>query len=249
MASIQLSNVSLDFPIYSLNARSIKKQLVRVSTGGRVTGQEQNRIIVKALDSISLTFSDGDRVGLVGHNGAGKSTLLRLLAGIYVPTTGSLQVEGNVSALLDVMLGIDHESTGYENILLRGLLYGYSKQQIKAMQGEIAEFTGLGDYLAMPVRTYSSGMLLRLAFSVATSIAPDILVVDEIVGAGDADFMEKAKIRMNELVGRTNILVLASHSDEVIKQFCNKVIKLDAGKVVYYGSLEKYYNPQPVSLA
>lgn len=231
-AHIHLDSVSVEFPIYNVNARSIKKEFLRVATGGKVSSDEEHRkVLVKALDNISLEINHGDRIGLVGHNGAGKSTLLRLLSNIYEPTSGHMEIRGKVSSLLDVMLGIEHELTGYENITTRCTLLGLSKAEIKAKMNQIAEFTELGDFLAMPVRTYSAGMKLRLAFSVVTSIDPEILILDEVITAGDAHFMEKAKERMDQLINKANIVVMASHASDVIEKLCNKVITLEAGKI------------------
>lgn len=237
MASISLNEVSVEFPIYHLNARSLKKQLLRLGTGGKLLESAGNTVSVKALDNLNIKIEHGDRVGLIGHNGAGKSTLLRVLSGIYEPTTGHIHVEGKVSPLLDVMFGIDQECTGYENIMMRGILLGLSRKQIQAKMEEIALFTDLGDYLSVPIRTYSAGMKLRLAFSVATSIIPEILILDEVVGAGDAAFLDKAMKRMSTLIDNASIVVLATHSIDIMEKLCNKVILMDAGKVKYYGAV------------
>lgn len=237
MASITLNQLSVEFPIYHLNARSIKNQMLRLTTGGKLLKTAGNTVAVKALDNLNLKIEHGDRVGLLGHNGAGKSTLLRVLSGIYEPTGGRLDIEGKVSPLLDVMFGIDTESTGYENILLRGILLGLTRKQMLAKTQEIAEFTGLGEYLSVPIRTYSAGMRLRLAFGVATAIAPEILVLDEIVGVGDKSFMEKAKQRIKELINQSSIVVLATHSTDIIENLCNKVLLLESGKVKYFGAV------------
>ncbi len=243
MASVTLESVSVDFPIYNLNARSLKKQFIRLTTGGALNSDESHKcVVVKALDNISFHLEHGDRVGLIGHNGAGKSTLLRVLAQIYEPIAGYIHFDGKVSPLLDVMLGINQESTGYENIILRGLLLGLTRKEILSKVNQIAEFTELGDYLSMPVRTYSSGMQLRLAFGVATSINPEILLLDEVVGIGDTAFMDKAEKRFHELIAQSSIVVLASHSNDVIKRICNKVILLEAGKVKYFGPADKGFS-------
>lgn len=243
MAFIKLDDVSVEFPIYEVSSRSIKKQLMRLTTGGALS-KESKVISVKALNHITLDIQSGDRVGLVGHNGAGKSTMLRVLAQIYEPTSGRITIDGKVSALLDVMLGMDAESTGYENIIMRGLIHGLTRKEILDRQQEIADFTDLGDYLAMPIRTYSSGMRLRLAFSIATSVLSEIIVLDEVVGAGDAAFMKKAEERLNSMLNNAEIVVLASHADAVISEVCNKAIWLDAGEVRFFGPvvecLERY---------
>lgn len=237
MALIQLNSLSIDFPIYHLNARSIRKCFLRL-TGGVLRKETAHTVIVKALDDISFTIEHGDRVGLIGHNGAGKSTLLRVLAKIYEPTQGSIDIEGKISPLLNVMLGINPESTGYENILVRGILLGLTQKEIQAKMQEIADFTELGEYLSVPIRTYSTGMQLRLAFAVATCIKPDILLMDEMIETGDANFKKKAEGRLNEFIEQSSIMVLASHSNETIQRLCNKVALLEKGKLKYFGPIE-----------
>lgn len=237
MTKVILDNVSVEFPIYELSSRSIKKQLMRLTTGGTLS-KDSKVVTVKALNDLSFELHPGDRLGLVGHNGAGKSTLLRVLAKIYEPTSGKITINGKVSALLDVMLGMDSESTGYENIIMRGLIHGLKRKEILAKQKEIADFTELGDYLAVPVRTYSTGMRLRLAFSIATSVLSEIIVLDEVVGAGDSAFMAKAQERFDSMLDNAEIVVLASHDDDTIRQFCNKVLWLNAGTVGYFGDVE-----------
>lgn len=236
MAHIHFDSVSIEFPIFGMSAQSLKRQLLRVSTGG-VLGktEKQDLITVKALKNVSFELKAGDRLGVIGHNGAGKSTLLRVITQIYEPTHGQVKIKGKVSALLDVAMGMDGESTGYENILIRGIFHGLSKREIKEKQNEIAEFTELGDYLAMPVRTYSTGMLLRLAFAVATSIHPEILVLDEVVGAGDAGFAKKAQERINNMIEHSKIVVLSSHDETMIEKNCNLLMLLNAGEIKYFG--------------
>lgn len=246
MAKIALRNVSVEFPIYNVNSRSFKNQFIRLATGGTIVEDANKHVVVRALYNISLNLSDGDRIGLIGHNGAGKSTLLRLLAGIYEPNQGELFIDGNISPMLEIMHGIEIEMTGFENINLRGTLLGLSKQEILIKMQEIADLTGLGDYLMMPTRTYSSGMMVRLAFAISASVNPTILLIDEVFGAGDADFMLKARKKMISLLDQSRIVVMASHSDEIIKEFCNKVIYLDNGRINYVGDvkegLKKYHS-------
>jgi ABC-2 type transport system ATP-binding protein len=239
MASITLNSVSVDFPIYNLTSRSLKKHFIRFTTGGKLNNEDHKCIVVKALDNINLKIEHGDRVGLIGHNGAGKSTLLRVLSNIYEPTQGRIHFEGKVSPLLDVMLGINPESTGYENIILRGLFLGLTRKEIKEKSEEIAAFTELGDYLSLPIRTYSSGMLLRLAFGVATCISPEILLMDEAIGAGDASFLAKAQKKLDKLIEQSSIVIIASHSDDVIRKICNKAVLLEAGRVKFFGPTEE----------
>lgn len=237
MAYIHLNSVSVDFPIYNVNARSLKKSLLRLTTGGSFGVNEKQCVVIKALDDITFSLNDGDRLGLIGHNGAGKSTLLRVLATIYEPSRGSFGYKGRISPLLDVMLGINQELTGYENISLRGSLLGLKRKELKLKMKDIADFTELGDFLHMPTRTYSSGMLMRLAFAVATSIQPDILLMDEAIGVGDKNFIDKANERLTSMINKSNILVIASHSDTIIQKFCNKVLVLDTGRFVKMGSV------------
>lgn len=243
MASIQLDSVSINFPIYNFGTRSLKKKFLQLSTGGILNDQEK-QVFVKSLEKVTLKFNHGDRVGLIGHNGAGKSTLLRVLASIYEPVEGSVHCEGRVTPLLNIMLGINPESTGYENIMVRGLLLGLTRKEIQKKLDPIAEFTELGDYLLAPVRTYSAGMQLRLAFAVVTCIKPDILLMDEIIGVGDTAFLKKAQQRLNEFIDQSSILVLASHCNETIQTLCNKVVLLEKGRVQYFGpvqeGIEKY---------
>jgi lipopolysaccharide transport system ATP-binding protein len=240
MARIGLEDVALDFPVYHASTRSLKNRLMgQMSLGGRLGEDASHRVYVKALDGISLAFDDGDRVALLGANGAGKSTLLRVLAGVYEPMRGRVQIEGRIASLFDIAHGLDPESTGYENILLRGLLLGMSRTEIRARREAISTFTELGDYLAMPLRTYSSGMMLRLAFAVSTHVDAEILLMDEWIGAGDAAFTAKAERRLLELVHGASILVLASHSEEIVRRTCNKAVLLSHGVVAQIGSVDE----------
>lgn len=232
MARIEFNNVSVDFPIYNANGRSLKNHLIKVATGGQLNTDQQGRVLVRALEGLTFTLKNGDRVGIVGHNGAGKSTLLRLLSGVYFPSGGSVKINGEVGSLIDISLGIDHEATGRENIYIRGSLLGLSKAVINSSIDEIIEFSELGGFVDMPVRTYSSGMHLRLAFAVSTIVHPEILLMDEWLSVGDEGFKEKAKSRMNDLVHKTNILVIATHSREQLLQTCNRAIWLKHGKIL-----------------
>lgn len=239
MHFIELHSVSVEFPVYGISALSLKKQLLRLTTGGLLKTGDHNIVTVKALDHINLRLEQGDRVGLIGHNGSGKSTLLRVLSKIYEPTHGSIKISGKVSALLDVMLGMDQESSGYDNIYLRGILQGLTRKQIALKVKSIADFTELGDYLSMPVRTYSNGMALRLAFGIATTLSPEILVIDEVIGVGDAAFIHKAQIRFDELIQQAKIVVLATHDLNIIEKICNKILWLDTGKIKFFGEMQE----------
>jgi len=194
---------------------------------------------INALKKLELTICEGERVGIIGHNGAGKSSLLKLIAGIYPPTGGSLKVEGNIACLFELATGFEMEATGWDNIYLRGLMLGESPKSIKSKTQEIADFSGLGDYLNVPVKYYSSGMFMRLAFSISTAIKPDILLLDEVIAAGDAAFLEKAERRMKELMGNVKILVFVTHSMRSLKDFCNKCIWLDKGEIRMIGGTEE----------
>ena len=238
MASIELNQVSVSFPIYSAGSRSLKNAMLSATTGGRI-GNEAKHVVVQALDQVSLQFNKGDRVALIGHNGAGKTTLLRVLAGIYEPRSGWIKVEGRVTPMFDINLGIDPESTGYENIILRGLYLGLSKAEILERRDGVAEFTELGPFLDFPVRTYSAGMHARLAFAMATCIEPEILLLDEGISAGDANFMDKANERLDRFVEKTGILVLASHSDDLVRRLCNKAVLMEHGRAVWVGEVNE----------
>ncbi len=238
MARIELRNVSVEFPVYNLSARSFKKNFIRLATGGNISKDANDHVVVQSLSEASCVLEHGDRIGLIGHNGAGKTTLLRLLAGIYEPTTGSINIHGKISPLLNLMHGIESECTGYENIYIRGALLGMTRAEIRQQVNSIAEWTELGGYLSMPVRTYSQGMMVRLAFGISTSLVPDILLIDEVFGAGDASFMTKARERMTSLVYQSNIVAIATHSDELIHEFCNKALLLEGGKIKYFGDVK-----------
>ena len=215
-----------------------------MTTGGRLCKQDKT-VTVRALNNISIDICEGDKIALIGHNGAGKSTLLKLLSGTYFPTSGTIDSSGSKYSLLDLAYGFEAEATGYENIHTRGLLMGLNKAQIEALRKDMEDFTELGDFLSMPIRTYSSGMHLRLAFGLSTAFSPEILILDEAVGAGDAHFMDKAKQRLDSLVSNAKILVFASHSDDIIKRFCNKAIWMEHGNIKAMGEIQSildHYN-------
>lgn len=229
---IELKNVSVTFPIYNTSGRSLKKRIISSATGGRIAADSGKVVVIEPLKNISLSIKKGDKVGLVGHNGAGKSTLLRVLSGVYTPSSGTIERYGKIVSLLDISVGMDGESTGYENIMLRGLLLGYSPKEIRAKIPEIAYFSELGSYLDMPIRTYSSGMHLRLAFSIITAFPADIILMDEWLSVGDASFTQKASQKLEDLVSQASILVIASHDPSTIDRLCNKTIKLEHGEIV-----------------
>lgn len=219
----------------------MKKTLAASVTGGRF-GKETGVNVVEALSDLNLELKSGDRLGLMGHNGAGKSTFLRMLAGVYQPSKGRMQHQGTVASLIDPSLGIEADASGVENVMLRGLVMGLSRKKIELLLPDICEFSGLGEYVHMPVRTYSTGMLMRLAFSISTSVEADILLMDEWLSVGDAEFSEKAEIRMRHVVARSGILVLASHSEALIQRECNRLIRLEHGRIAE----DRYLNAQHI---
>jgi lipopolysaccharide transport system ATP-binding protein len=235
MAYITLTKASVEIPVFNSSTRSFTNSILNAATGGLITAHKGRHVSIRALSEIDLHIGPGDRLGIIGSNGAGKSTLLRLLAGIYEPTSGTAIREGSISSLVDISFGINPDNTGKENIFLRGKLMGLSRREIIQKMDEIVEFSELGDYINLPVRTYSSGMLLRLAFSVATSISADILIMDEWLSVGDEAFADRAQARLNDLVAKSEILVIASHKKSLIETTCNKVLWLDHGLVKAFG--------------
>jgi len=238
-ASLSLQNISVEFPIYSGNSRSLKKVLFNTTTQGNLARDARDRITVIALRNVNLELSHGDRLAIIGANGAGKSTLLKVLAGIYTPTSGRVMASGRVSALLTASIGLNMDATGRENIITRGMYMDIHPRDMRPHIDEIVEFTELGYHIDMPVRTYSSGMMMRLCFAVATALRAEILLMDEWLGAGDAGFLAKARQRMEDFVAGTSILVLASHSMPLLQQWCNRAILLDQGRVAAIGSVEE----------
>ena len=239
MGHILLNNVSVDIPIFNSQGRSLKKTIMGMATGGRIGLTESGRTVVRSLDHLNLEIKSHERVGLIGHNGAGKSTLLRVLSSVYEPTEGFTKIKGSIGSLIDISLGIDLEATGLENIYLRAALLGISKKKVDKELDSLVEFTELGDFINMPVRTYSTGMHMRLAFAVSTMISPDILLMDEWLSVGDQSFQEKAENRLNRLIERTNILVIATHSRRLIERCCTRVLWLEHGRLRMDGSPEQ----------
>lgn len=238
MPSIELNDVWLDYPILGLNSRSLKRRLLRASTGGLIS-HDRDMTVVQALRGVSLSIASGDRVGLVGHNGAGKTTLLKLLAGVYTPLRGTRQVDGRIVSTINLALGIEAEATGRESIVMRGMILGLTRLQIEQRLDEIIAFTELGPFIDLPVRTFSAGMIARLAFGIAISVHGDILLMDEVIGAGDAAFRNKAEVALQELIKSAGILVLASHSNDMIRRYCNRAVLLDHGQVVQQGGVDE----------
>lgn len=230
MSYLTAFNISIDFPLYHAESRSLKKALLgKVSS--RVGADAKNRPTVQALKNISFTLRSGDRLGLVGGNGAGKTTLLRALSGIYQPTVGSLSMEGRLISLLDPGQGMNMELTGRENIRLRGHYLGLNKAEVSRLEADVEDFSELKEFLDLPVRNYSSGMVVRLAFGMATAFPPEILLMDEWIMAGDASFMVKAKLRIETMVKNADILILASHSPAILVQWTDRLIWLENGQI------------------
>jgi ABC-type polysaccharide/polyol phosphate transport system ATPase subunit len=238
-ASLRLRDVSVEFPIYSGGSRSLKKLLFNRTTQGNLARDARDRITVQALSDVTLDIANGDRLAIIGANGAGKSTLLKVLAGIYSPTRGHMHASGRVSALLTATVGLNPDATGRENIITRGMFMDVHPREMRARVDEIADFTELGYYIDMPVRTYSSGMMVRLCFAVATSIPPQILLMDEWIAAGDAGFLAKARQRMVDFLSGASILALASHSLPLLQEWCNRAVLLDHGRITATGSVEE----------
>jgi ABC-type polysaccharide/polyol phosphate transport system ATPase subunit len=236
---VTLDAVAVSFPVYQGGSRSLKKRVLFRGSAGRIGRDANQRIVVEALRDVSLALRTGDRLALVGSNGAGKTTLLRVIAGIYEPVHGAVVTRGRISPMFDVNLGIDPELSGFDNIRTRALLLGLSPRAIERHIPEIAEFTELGDYLEMPVRTYSSGMMLRLGFAVATCFEPEILLMDEWILAGDAHFLAKAQLRIQGFVERASLLVLASHNLDLCRRWCTKALWLEQGQVRALGPVEE----------
>lgn len=240
-AYLKLENVSLEYPVYNCSSKSFQRNILSLLSAGQIDSTEK-QIRIRALNTLSIEINSGDKVGLIGGNGAGKSTLLRVLSDIYSPSSGQYTSRGRKFCILGTGHGMDDNATGYENIVLCGVSSGLSLKEIKGKIEDIENFTELGDYLNMPIRTYSSGMRTRLAFAVATCLNPDILLIDEGIGAGDSKFIEKAQRRLEKFMSNVEILVLASHSTDLIKSFCNKVLYLNAGNIEFFGNVDEGIN-------
>jgi ABC-2 type transport system ATP-binding protein/lipopolysaccharide transport system ATP-binding protein len=252
---MKATNLSVEFPIYDASSRSLRHALmltpianmVRGSShvGGTITAGQSGTVVVRALNDLSFEVQKGERIGLIGHNGAGKTTLLRAMAGIYEPTTGTLETAGRIMPLFNLTEGMLPDATGREFIRVRGVLLGLEPHEIVNLAAEVVEFCELGGYIDMPVRTYSSGMLVRLAFALATSVTSEILLFDELIGAGDARFLKRAETRLEHFVNQSSIIVLATHNHNVVSEWCNRVFLMEHGDLIYDGSVEdglKFYD-------
>lgn len=237
-AIVELKNVSLAYPIYSIRAQSLRNTIANIAIGGKLLRDGKDVVHVKALDNINFELNEGDKLGLIGHNGAGKTTLLKAIAGVYEPDEGEVNVNGKVSTMIDIYQGVDFELTGRENLINMGRIRGFTTKELKKKSPDIIDFTELGPYIDMPLKTYSAGMVTRLIFGVATSFDPDILLMDEWISTGDKFFVEKAANRLNDVVNSARVIVLASHSWGIIKDFCNKLLVMNHGQQVYFGPIE-----------
>ncbi|MEK3725866.1 ABC transporter ATP-binding protein [Paenibacillus sp. FSL H8-0034] len=233
---IELENVDLYYPSHIYNATTFKQEIFSLLKLQKKKDKLDN---VHALRNFSLTVQEGEKLGIIGHNGAGKSTLLKTIAGIYPIKSGDLKVRGEIRSLFDLSLGFDLESTGRENIMYRGLLLGETPKAILKQEQEIIDFAGLGEFIDYPIRSYSSGMLIRLAFAISTSIEGEILLLDEVIAAGDASFTAKAKERMTGLMSKAKILVLVSHDLTTIRDVCSRVILIKQGQIIKDGIPEE----------
>ena len=232
MASIICNDISISYPLFNSQTRGALNSILGI---GKRTSAES----VQALADVALTLKEGDRLALLGHNGAGKSTLLKVLAGILEPTSGKVRVTGTRAALTDIMLGMDPDASGYENIYIRGIYNGTPRVDLPRLIDDVSDFTELGDRLLDPIRTYSTGMLLKLGFALATSMRPDILIMDEMIGAGDHHFRKKAEYRLNSMLDNVSILVVATHDLSVATTFCNIALQLDYGRIKTIGEVDK----------
>lgn len=249
MSQIVFDNVCVQYPVYARQTTQIRHTVINLATGGRIF-RDANRVsYIQALTNVTFALDDGDRLALIGHNGAGKTTLLKTLAGFLPVASGRLEVKGDVTVLFNLANGLDYEKTGYQNIRAMGLLLGMNRRQIERITPEVEDFCELGEFLELPVRMYSDGMKIRLAFAVSTAIHPDILVLDEAIAAGDAHFLKKATDRAHALYDKARILVMASHSPDIVRNLCNKAVLLEKGEIKYCGGVDEalaIYQGQPL---
>jgi ABC-type polysaccharide/polyol phosphate transport system ATPase subunit len=237
MAHIRLNNVSISYPIFNSHSRSLRTAVFS-KLGGNIVSHN-NTVVVDAIKNLTLGLENGARLALLGHNGAGKTTLLRTLAGVYPPMAGTVDIEGQISSFTDITLGMDMEASGWDNIVFRCAFMGLSFREAADLAPSIAEFSELGDFLDMPVRTYSSGMFVRLAFAISTSIEPDIVIMDEMINAGDAQFITKARRRIETILGNASVFVIASHDISITRQFCKTALWLEKGEAKAMGPVDE----------
>ncbi len=243
MARVAIESVSVSFPVHVKSAKALLGNLVTRRPGAQIaTGGNEHNVLVQALNDVSITLENGDRLGLLGHNGSGKTTFLRVCAGIYRPSAGLVTVEGRIATIFELTAGMNWEETGRANISLVLQCLGFTAAEIRELTKEIVSFSELGPFLDMPIRTYSAGMIARLAFSIATSPQPDVLLIDEVIGAGDAAFFDRARGRLSELIGRSGVLVLASHASHLVRDMCNKIAVFNAGRLVFVGGVDEGFD-------
>lgn len=235
--AIELNGVTLEYPIYSVKAQSLRNAVMNIAVGGKLLKDGKDIVYVKALDNVSFKIDEGDRLGIIGHNGSGKTTLLKVLAGVYEPTKGRISVHGRISSMVDISLGVDWNLTGTENIINMARRRGFTTKEILKRIPEIVEFSDLGSFIDLPFKTYSAGMAARLVFAVATCFEPDILLLDEWIGAGDAAFFDKAEAKMNDILQKSRVMVLATHNFSLVEKVCNKVVVLNSGRQEYFGDV------------
>lgn len=240
MPNISATNLTVKFPLYHFGARSLKKSVAGLMSGRRMQ-LDTGRLVISALNELSFTINSGERVGLFGHNGAGKTTLLKVLSGVYAPSVGTVSRIGSVGSLVDLGAAIDPMSTGWENIDLNLRFQNANAEQIPDLKRKIGEDTGLGDFLDLPVRNYSAGMNVRLSFAIETHWSPEILLLDEWLSVGDADFIKYCDQRMVAMVDEANILVLATHNQDLIKKWCTRVIVLNEGKIELDTDVDSFF--------
>ncbi len=236
---LEVNDLTVDIPIFN-TGRSFRSTLMNRYIGGKINQDEKSgRVSVRAIDNISFRLEQGDRLGLIGHNGSGKTTLLRLLAGVYRPMTGTYHYQGKITPLFNISIGLDLDDSGLDNIYTIGMYLGMSKQEVRQKKEGIIAFSELGDFIHLPVRTYSAGMSTRLSFAIATALDPDILLMDEGIGAGDANFAEKAQERLESFYSKMSIMVIASHAEALIRKLCNKAMLLEHGKMIAFGGVDE----------
>ena len=247
MPKVELQDVTVRFPVFGARDRSFRSLALHRASGGHIASSGHHRAVVTALDHISFKLRPGDRLGVVGHNGSGKSTLLRVIAGIYRPAEGRVAVEGRIASLLDIALGLDPDATGFENIYLRAYLLGHSRREVDKRVDQIVDFSGLGEFLDLPMRSYSAGMTIRLGFSIVTAFDADIVLVDEWLSVGDAEFLEKSSQRLRDLTTGSTILVVASHNESLVNSICTQTLRLNQGTATL-ASLETQEKAEALTL-
>ena len=238
--SIEARGLGLDYPLYTVRAQSLRNAVIDATVGGLLLKTRQDLTVVRALSNVNFKIGEGDRLALVGHNGSGKTTLLKVLAGIYSPSVGSLTIDGRVTSMISMSIGLDPDASGLRNINSLLLMQSLTKKQIAERIPKIIEFSELGPFIHMPFKTYSAGMMARLTFSVGTSLEADILVMDEWLSAGDERFRDKAAERISAFVGSAKMMVLGTHDFHLVKRICNKVLELDSGRPLFYGSVDDW---------